>query len=132
VVKQRTSVAGPSIAFGDKVAVPIGTTEVIGTVLEVYGPTRTPHVLVEVGILGSTGETLDKKTTSYPLSAVRTLTSMTVEELGSFLRRYRPVAAAVQPGQKPPVWLWEHFEDVRAELKRRHLSDAALDELVWG
>ena len=123
---------GSAIAVGDKVAVPIGSSEVIGTVLELYGPTSSPKALVEVGVYGSTGHTLEKKTTSYPLSAVRPLQSVTVEESGSLLRRYRPRARAVQRGEEPPVWHWEPYEDVRAELRRRGLPDADIEDLAWG
>jgi hypothetical protein len=121
-----------AIEVGDKVAVPIGTVDVIGTVLEIYGTQRARRVLVEVPVHGSTGYAIEKRGTSYPISAVRTLRSLSVSELRSHLQRYRPVATSLRPGQAPPIWDWEPFEEVRLELKVRGLTDHEIDDLAWG
>ena len=121
-----------TIKTGDKAAVPVGTVDVIGTVLEVYGTQHDQKASVEITLHGSTGATLQRRVVSYPLSAVRSLRDLDLQELRSHLRRYRPAAAAISPGQAPPVWDWEPFEDVRAELARRGLTDKEIDELTWG
>lgn len=120
------------IKVGDKVSVPVGTVDVIGTVLEIYGAAPDRKVSVEVPVHGSTGATLDRRTVSYPVSAVRSLRDLNLDELRSHLRRYRPVAAAVPAGVEVPVWDWEPFMDVRAELVRRGLTDEQIDEFTWG
>ncbi len=120
------------IKLGDWVAVPVGTVDVIGTVLELYGTEPDLKASVEIPVHGSTGATLDRRTMSYPLSIVRSLRDLDRDELRSHLRRYRPVAAAVAPGMAAPVWDWEPFADVRAELVRRGLTDEEIDELTWG
>lgn len=118
------------IETGDKVAVPVGTVDVIGTVLEVYGPASNPQASVELPLHGSTGATLESRVLSYPLSVVRCLSDLELNELRSHIRRYRPTAA-VSPGQPPPLWDWEPFAEVRAELLRRGLTDIEIDALTW-
>jgi hypothetical protein len=56
---------------GDKVAVPLGLDEVVGVVLNVYGPPGHKSVFVRVPIHGPSGETLDEKEISFPAHAVR-------------------------------------------------------------
>jgi len=55
-----------TIKPGDKVAVPWGLEEVIGVVLEVYGPSARRSVLVRVPTLGPSGETLNESDISFP------------------------------------------------------------------
>ena len=62
---------------GDKVEVPWGFDLLIGIVREVYGSPGKPFVMVEIPIHGSSGETLDTTTLSFPADAL-TLTSEAV------------------------------------------------------
>jgi hypothetical protein len=55
---------------GDKVIVPLGLDDVVGTALEVYGPPGSRHVYVRIPILGPEGETLDEEYISFPLDRV--------------------------------------------------------------
>jgi primosomal protein N' len=64
-----------TIKPGDKVAVPWGLDEVIGVVLEVYGPPARRSVLVRVPTLGPAGETLDESDISFPEHALRAVTA---------------------------------------------------------
>lgn len=59
-----------SLKIGDRVRVPWGLDELIGTVVEVYGPPGPPSVLVEVPVEGASGEVLEQTTVSYPASAL--------------------------------------------------------------
>jgi primosomal protein N' len=56
---------------GDKVAVPWGLDEIVGLVLEVYGPPGHKNVFVRVPVHGPSGETLDEEDISFPANAVR-------------------------------------------------------------
>lgn len=56
---------------GDRVRVPWGLGELIGIVVTVYGPPGSPSVVVEVPVEGSSGETLERTTVSYPASALQ-------------------------------------------------------------
>lgn len=58
------------LKFGDKVAVPWGLDEVIGEVLEVYGP-QDRYVNVRVPIHGPSGETLQEEDISFPAESLR-------------------------------------------------------------
>jgi primosomal protein N' len=55
---------------GDRVKVPWGLDDLIGIVIEVYGPRGAPSVLVEVPVHGASGEVLETTTVSYPASAL--------------------------------------------------------------
>jgi len=59
-----------TIKPGDKVAVPWGLDEVVGVVLEVYGPTARRSVLVRVPTRGPSGETLTESNISFPEHAL--------------------------------------------------------------
>lgn len=63
------------LKWGDKVAVPLGLGEIVGTVLEVYGPRGGRHVLVRIPIHGPSGETLDESDISFPERLVRVVTA---------------------------------------------------------
>ena len=60
---------------GEKVVVPLGLDEIVGVVLEVYGPPGHKSVYVRIPIHGPSGETLQEEDISYPLSAVRAVTA---------------------------------------------------------
>ncbi|MGH3535949.1 MAG: hypothetical protein ACRDQG_14750 [Pseudonocardiaceae bacterium] len=60
---------------GDKVAVPWGLDEIVGVVLEVYGPSARRSVLVRVPTHGPSGETLDESDMSFPEHALRAVTA---------------------------------------------------------
>jgi hypothetical protein len=59
---------------GDKVAVPWGLYEIIGEVLEVYGPPQRPHAFVRIPVHGPSGETLDESDISFPADWLRIVT----------------------------------------------------------
>jgi hypothetical protein len=56
---------------GDKVAVPWGLDEIVGIVVDVYGPSMRRSVLVRVPIRGPSGETLDESDISFSEDALR-------------------------------------------------------------
>jgi hypothetical protein len=60
---------------GDKVAVAWGLDEVIGTVIEIYGPPARRSVLVRVPTHGPSGETLEESDISFPEHALRVVTA---------------------------------------------------------
>jgi hypothetical protein len=60
---------------GDKVAVPWGLDEIIGTVVEIYGPPARRSVLVRVPTHGPSGETLDDSDISFPEHVLRAVTA---------------------------------------------------------
>jgi histidinol-phosphate/aromatic aminotransferase/cobyric acid decarboxylase-like protein len=60
---------------GDKVAVAWGLDEIIGTVIEIYGPPARRSVLVRVPTHGPTGETLEESDISFPEHALRVVTA---------------------------------------------------------
>lgn len=64
-----------TIKRGDKVAVPWGLDEVVGVVLEVYGPPARRSVLVRVPTRGPSGETLSESDISFPEHALRVVTA---------------------------------------------------------
>ncbi len=57
--------------LGDQVLVPWGLDELVGVVVEVYGPSGSPSVLVEVPVHGASGETLEVTTVSFPAAALK-------------------------------------------------------------
>jgi hypothetical protein len=59
-----------TIKPGDKVAVPGGLEEVVGIVIEVYGPPARRSVLVRVPTRGPSGETLNESDISFPEHAL--------------------------------------------------------------
>ncbi|MHB1925424.1 MAG: hypothetical protein ACYCSJ_12115 [Acidimicrobiales bacterium] len=59
-----------SLKPGDRVVVPWGLTELVGTVIEVYGPRARRSVLVEVPVEGAEREVLALTRVSYPASGV--------------------------------------------------------------
>lgn len=63
--------ASTSFNIGDQVLVPWGLSEVVGTVVEVYGPPEHQSVIVAVPVTGSTGETLDSTAVSYPADSLK-------------------------------------------------------------
>lgn len=63
--------AAKHVKPGDKVAVPWGLGELVGTALVVYGPSVHRSVLVRVPVHGPSGETLEESELSFPESAVR-------------------------------------------------------------
>ena len=56
---------------GDKVAVSRGLDEIVGVVVEIYGPPARRSVLVRVPTHGPSGETLDEPEISFPEDALR-------------------------------------------------------------
>jgi rRNA processing protein Gar1 len=60
---------------GDPVRVPWGVDEVVGTVVEVYGPPEHRYVLVRVPTRGPAGEVLDETDVSYPENALGPVTA---------------------------------------------------------
>lgn len=64
-----------TLKFGDKVAVPWGLEEIVGTVVDVYGPRSRRSVLVRVPTHGPSGETLAESDVSFPEHVVRVVTS---------------------------------------------------------
>lgn len=56
---------------GDKVVVPWGLDEIIGEVLEVYGPSGHRQAYVRVPTLGPSGETLAESDISFPVTSLR-------------------------------------------------------------
>ena len=60
---------------GDKVAVSWGLDEIIGTVIEIYGPPARRSVLVRVPTHGPSGETLNESDISFPEHALRAVTA---------------------------------------------------------
>ncbi len=55
---------------GDKVMVPWGLEELLGVVVEVYGPPGRLSAMVKVPVHGSSGEVLEETTLSFPLEAL--------------------------------------------------------------
>jgi rRNA processing protein Gar1 len=60
---------------GDKVAVPLGHDEIVGVVVDVYGPTSQRSAVVRVPTRGPSGETLLESDISFPESALRVVTA---------------------------------------------------------
>jgi hypothetical protein len=56
---------------GDKVAAPWGLDEIVGTVVEVYGPPARRSALVRIPTHGPSGETLEESDISFPERALR-------------------------------------------------------------
>jgi len=67
--------ANSRIKPGDKVAVPWGLDEIVGVVVEIYGPSARRSVLVRVPTRGPSGETLDESDISFPEHALRVVTA---------------------------------------------------------
>ena len=59
---------------GDRVVVPWGLYEIIGEVLEVYGPPKGRHAFLRLPVHGPSGETLDEFDISYPVDWLRVVT----------------------------------------------------------
>lgn len=55
---------------GDTVRVPWGAGVVTGDVVELHGPPGHQHAVVALPVLGSSGETLDRTTVTYPVDAL--------------------------------------------------------------
>jgi hypothetical protein len=69
---KRNTVSKKRIKWGDKVAVPWGLDEVVGEVLEVYGPSpQHRYARVRVPIHGPAGETLQGEDISFPEDSLR-------------------------------------------------------------
>jgi hypothetical protein len=69
---ERDTAGTKGLKWGDKVVVPWGLDEVVGEVLEVYGPSpRHRYVNVRVPIHGPAGETLQEEDISFPVNRVR-------------------------------------------------------------
>lgn len=68
MVRRRLSLV--DLKPGDKVEVPWGLDQLIGTVREVYGPPGKPFVMVEVPVHGASGEILETTTLSFPSDAL--------------------------------------------------------------
>lgn len=60
---------------GDKVAVPWGLDEIVGVVVDVYGPPARRSALVRVPTRGPSGETLDESDISFPADTLRVVTA---------------------------------------------------------
>lgn len=60
---------------GDKVATPWGLDEIVGVVLEIYGPPSRRSVLVRVPTHGPSGETLEESDISFPEHALRAVSA---------------------------------------------------------
>ncbi len=63
------------VKAGDKVAVPWGLDEIVGVVVDVYGPPARRSVLVRVPTRGPSGETLDESDISFPENTLRAVTA---------------------------------------------------------
>jgi hypothetical protein len=63
------------IKMGDKVAVPWGLDEIVGEVLEVYGPPARRYAMVRVPIHGPAGETLQEEDIPFPEDSLRPVTT---------------------------------------------------------
>ncbi len=60
------------LKWGDKVAVPWGFDEIVGEVIEVYGPSpRHRYAKVLVPVHGPDGETLAQREISFPQDSLR-------------------------------------------------------------
>jgi hypothetical protein len=64
------------LKMGDKVAVPWGLDEIVGEVLEVYGPPARRYAKVRVPIHGPAGETLQEEDIPFPEDALRIVTAV--------------------------------------------------------
>jgi hypothetical protein len=71
MVRRLMMATARRVKVGDKVLVPMAPFDVIGEVLEVYGPRGHRHARVLVPVLGPNGETLDQYDTGYPLHDLR-------------------------------------------------------------
>jgi hypothetical protein len=63
--------ANRGIKVGDKVYVPMYPSDVVGEVLEVWGPRGRQSAMVRVPVLGPSGETLDEYDATLPLHRLR-------------------------------------------------------------
>jgi hypothetical protein len=68
---KRNTASGKRAKWGDRVAVPWGLDEIVGQVVEVYGPTGHRHVVVRVPLHGPSGETLLEEDISFPEDSLR-------------------------------------------------------------
>ncbi|HZI38188.1 MAG TPA: hypothetical protein VFF24_07770 [Acidimicrobiia bacterium] len=59
-----------NLKTGDRVRVPWGLGELVGVVVDVYGPPAAPFALVDVPVHGASGEVLERTRVSYPASAL--------------------------------------------------------------
>ncbi|MDA8267903.1 MAG: hypothetical protein M0013_05955 [Actinomycetota bacterium] len=60
---------------GDKVVVPFGLDEIVGTVVEVYGPPKSKSVYVRLPVHGPSGEVLEEYVNSFPERVLRAVTA---------------------------------------------------------
>lgn len=67
----RTKILKP----GDQVVVSWGLDEIIGTIIEIYGPPARRSVMVRVPTHGPSGETLDESDISFPEHTLRAITA---------------------------------------------------------
>src|SRR5581483_11843291 len=58
--RTRSAVSSDDLTPGNKVAIPWGLDEIVGIVVEIYGPPARRSVLVRVPTHGPSGETLDE------------------------------------------------------------------------
>lgn len=63
--------ASNTVVVGDTVAIPWGVDEIRGTVVQVYGPSGRPQVLIELTPELSGHITDERTTVSFPLDEVR-------------------------------------------------------------
>ena len=68
---KRNTANKKRVKWGDKVAVPWGLDEIVGQVVEVYGPPGHPRAVVRVPIHGPARETLQEEDISFREDSLR-------------------------------------------------------------
>jgi len=69
---KRNTAGRKRLKWGDKVVVPWGLDEIVGEVIEVYGPSpRHRYAKVLVPVHGPNGETLAQREISFPHDSLR-------------------------------------------------------------
>lgn len=88
------------LKVGDTVRVPWGLGHATGDILELQGPPGHQHAVVAVPVLGSSGETLDVTTVTFPLDAVEVVHASVIDDrdvsppgMDGWLHRYRIAVA---------------------------------------
>lgn len=108
---------------GELAQVPLGRTSAMATVLEVHGPGEPRYALVEKHLHGPSDPAKPYLVT-VRLSRVVPLRLMSEDQILEHLRNHCPLS----PGEE---WDWEPTQQLYAELKRRDLTEPAIDELVF-